>query len=244
VSNIPQQQKTGTTELPVAGGSSVTPAPTKNNLTNQEPTDMSGKPLLPKQKEFKEVFGKIQKEAKSLQQEKKKYGDIFDKQLNIKPRVEESQYLKDRLSSINTDLINREEEYVVPQLQYQFGDLGFNFEESGATGDYVKVTAPNGNITEVSLDNLFDSKSKEQADYLKSWLKTNTPAKGLFVLEKTMKEQDKKFNSEKQVDDSIKVISNEVNSLNAKQKEFLIKKSQFEKDLNILGPTAELEQKE
>jgi hypothetical protein len=63
------------------------------------------------------------------------------------------------------------------------------------------------------------------------------------VLEKTMREQDKKFNSEKQVDDSVKVISNEVTALNAKQKQFLIKKAQFEKELIDLGASPELEQK-
>jgi len=237
-SSVPQIPKTDTTELPVEDGSLVT-QPTKLDLTSQEPTDMSGKPLLPKQKEFKEAFGKIQKEDKIAKEEKKKY----EKQYLGSDFIRlDSQYFKDRLSSINADLINREEEYVVPQLQYQFGDLGFNFEESGATGDYVKVTAPNGQTTEISLDNLFESKSKTQSDSLQKFIKENTATKRLFVLEKTMKEQDRKFNSEKQVDDSIKVISNEVNALNAKQKQFLIKKAQFEKNMSDLGATPELEQ--
>lgn len=235
----PQAPKAGTTELPSEDGSLVTP-PTKKTFAT---TDMSGKSLFPEQKEFGKALKKGQAENKALESEKKKYGDIFDKQLNIKPKVDENQYLKDRLSSVNTELIDREEEYVVPQLKYQFGDLGFNFEESGATGDYVKVTAPNGKTTEISLDNFSSSKSKSESEVLQKFIKDNTPTKGLFVLEKTMREQDKKFNSEKQVDDSVKVISNEVNALNAKQKEFLIKKSSFEKDLINLGATPELEQR-
>ncbi len=202
------------------------------------PTDMSGKPMLNTEKveETKQIFNKISKENQEIASEKKKYGDIFDKQLSIKPKVEESQYLKNRLSTINTELINREEEYVVPELEYQFGDLGFKFEESGATGDYVKVTAPNGKTTEISLDNLFDSKSKKQSDILQKFIKDNTPAKGLFVLEKTMREQDIKFNSEKQVDNSVKAISTDVTNLNIKQKQFLAKKAQFDKELKELGP--------
>lgn len=182
------------------------------------------------------------KEVEQRDNEKKKYSDIFDKQLNIKPKVDESKYLKDRLSSVNTELINKEEEYVVPELEYQFGDLGFKFEESGALGDYVKVTAPNGKTTEISLDNFLSSKSKTQSDLLQNFIKQNAPAKGLFVLEKTMREQDKKFNSQRQVDDSIKAISDEVNNLNAKQKEFLIKKNQIEKQINTLGLTEQLRQ--
>lgn len=207
------------------------------------PTDMSGKPIFDAEKsqETKKIFDQITEENKQLQAEKKKYEDVFDKQLNIKPKVEDSQYLKNRLATINTDLINREEEYVVPELQYQFGDLGFKFEESGATGDWVKVTAPNGKTTEISLDNLFDSKSKAQSEILQKFIKDNAPAKGLFVLEKTMREQDKKFNSQKQVDDSIKVISTELNNLNAKQKQFLAKKSKFDKELKALGPNPDKE---
>ena len=235
-------------------GSSVSQEPPKQQATLPEltqegfkqsmtkkasvPTDMSGKPLFDSKKveETKTMFKNIEKEKKQLDLEKNKYGDIFDKQLNIKPNVEESKYLKDRLSTINTDLINREEEYVVPELEYQFGDLGFKFEESGATGDYVKVTAPDGKTKiEISLDNFLDSKSKKQSEILQKFIKDNTPAKGLFVLENSMREQDKKFNSQKQVDDSVKVISDELNNLNAKQKQFLAKKSEFDKQLQSLG---------
>lgn len=206
------------------------------------PTDMSGKPIFNPEAEkvAKPIVQKIQKENQQLASEKKKYEDIFDKQLNIKPTVEESKYLKDRLATVNTELINKEEEYVVPELEYQFGDLGFKFEESGAAGDYVKVTSPDGKKQiEISLDNFLDSKSKTQSDLLQKFIKDNAPAKGLFVLEKTMREQDKKFNSQKQVDDSIKVISDEVNNLNTKQKQFLAKKSQFEKQLKDLGANAD-----
>jgi len=201
----------------------------KNNTTKE------------KRAELDKIVAIEEADENKFQAKKKKYGDVFDKQLNIKPKVEESQYLKDRLSTINTDLINREEEYVVPELEYQFGDLGFKFEESGATGDFVKVTAPNGKTTEISLDNFLDSKSKAQSQILQKFIKDNTPAKGLFVLENTMREQDKKFNSQKQVDDSIKVISTELNNLNAKQKQFLAKKSQFDKELKALGPNPDRE---
>lgn len=206
------------------------------------PTDMSGTTILKTDVKAKKTFERLAKENQKLSAEKKKYGDIFDKQLTTKPKAEESQYLKDRLSSIDTDLINKTEESVVPELEYQFGDLGFKFEETGALGDYVKVTAPNGKTSEISLDNLFSSKSKAQSEILQKFIKENTPAKGLFVLEKTMREQDKKFNSQKQVDESIKGITDDVNVLNAKQKQFIAKKSQFDKELNILGPNATKEQ--
>ena len=174
-------------------------------------------------------------EEKTLQSEKKKFEDIFDRQLNVKPKTSESKYLNERLSTINTDLINQTEENVVAELQYQFGDLDFKFEPTGITGDYMKVTAPDNKTTiEVSLDNFLDSKSKRESDKLKKFIQDNAPAKGLFVLENTAKYQDKKFNSEKQVQDVTKNLSDEFNKLNSKQKQFLAKKAQFEKQTEEL----------
>lgn len=248
----PQPQKADTMVSSLEDGSLATqPTPGKKfsltaedlkGIGKKQPTDMSGKPLLPKPKESEKILSKIYKENQALEEEKKKFGDVFDNQLNIKPKVEESQYLKDRLSSIDTELINKTESFVVPKLQYQFGDLGFKFEEARPGRDYVKAIAPNGKTIEISLDNWKDETSKSESEILKKFIKENTPAKGLFVLEKTIREQDKKFNSDKQVDDSVKAISNEVTALNTKQKQFLIKKAQFEKDLIVLGPNPELEQ--
>lgn len=191
--------------------------------------------------ELDKIVLKEEFEEKQLQEKKKKLGDIFDKQLGSKPKVDDSDYLKERLASIDTDLINETEENVVAEMEYQFGDLGFKFEKTGVLGDYMKVIAPNGKETEISLDNFLDSKSTKQADLLKGFIKTNTPAKGLFVLENTLKEEDKKFNSQKQVDDSIKSFSKELNDLNARQKQFLAKKAQLDKQIKENGLTQELQ---
>ena len=215
------------------------------NISNTDIKDMSGKVVFSKakQEEAKKTLTRISEEKKVLESEKKKYSDVFDRQLKIKPKPAESQYLNDRLASINTSLINKTEEYVVPEMEYQFGDLGFKFEETGAMGDYMKVTAPNGKTIEVSLDNFLSSKSSKQAETLKSFIKTNAPAKGLFVLENTLREQDKKFNSQKDVDNSIKSITKEVNDLNQRQKQFLAKTESLEKEVEEFGNTEEIEKK-
>jgi hypothetical protein len=203
------------------------------NVVSRDATFVKTPEIKISKKEIKNITQR-KKEDEALSAEKKKYGDIFDKQLNIKPNVDESKYLKDRLATVNTELISKGESFVVPELQYQFGDLGFKFEEARPMRDYVKAIAPNGKEIEISLDNFTDKESLNQSKVLQDFIKQNTPAKGLFVLEKTMREQDKKFNSQKQVDDSIKVISDEVNNLNTKQKQFLAKKNQFEKELEKL----------
>jgi hypothetical protein len=243
---IPQEakKKESITELPLAGGGlvpqeteEVKPKISLKAVQKQAPirSDISfvQKPITPQFAEKK--IAQIKKDA-PIVAEIKAAEEIFDK-LPVKPTAGESQYLKDRLSSINKGLVNKTEEYVVPEMEYQFGDLGFKFEESGALGDYMKVTSPNGKVIEISLDNFRNAKSTNEAQKLQDFIKQNTPQKRLYALEKTMKEQDKKFNSQKQVDDEVKKINDFALALNKKQKEFLVKKSQYESEATALANT-------
>ena len=191
--------------------------------------------------EFEASFKEKQKSDKALASEKKKAGDLFDRQMVMGKLIQrapgESPYLKDRLSVVNKDLINREEEYVVPEMQYQFGELGFKFEEAGATGDFMNVTAPNGKRIQISLDNFSDSNSEAEAKKLQEFIKSNTPQRGLFVLEQTLREQDKKFNTQKEVDAEVKKVNDETSSLNQKQKAFLLKKSAYDNQISEIERT-------
>ena len=92
----------------------------------------------------------------------------YGKNVKVKPTVkkEDKGY---QFTDINSQLISKTEEKVVPYLQRQYGKLGFNFEESGLGTDYVKVTSKNGNTIEVSLD----ENNPEEALKLKSFLQGN-----------------------------------------------------------------------
>ena len=136
--------------------------------------------------------------------------------------------LNESLSSIDDKLINSNEEYVVPELNYKFGDLGFTFEESGATGDYMKVISPNGKEIEVSLDPTSNTTAKGEAKKLRQFINTNTPQAGLSKIEKDFKEGNMKFNSQKDIDSSIKSISDEANNLNTSLKTFLSEKQKLD----------------
>jgi hypothetical protein len=199
------------------------------------PTKDDKRPVLQMPKEKKPEFPLY-----SYVKEQKKYEDVYDKQLNINPPKKENAYLNERLASVNKNLINFSEEYVVPEMQYQFGELGFTFEETGATGDFMKVTAPNGKVEEISLDNFLDSSSQKEAEKLQKFIKDNTTEKRLFVLEKTMTDKDRKFNSQKQVDDATEKINKDLVSLNEKQKNFIVKKNQYEKQIKSLEESQSL----
>ena len=94
----------------------------------------------------------------------KNYGKNVKVPTTVKKEDKEYQF-----TDINSQLISKTEEKVVPYLQRQYGKLGFNFEESGLGTDYVKVTSKNGNTIEVSLD----ENNPEEALKLKSFLQGN-----------------------------------------------------------------------
>jgi hypothetical protein len=167
--------------------------------------------------------------AKIAQYDKKKFGQQFAQEGSKPIDKKNSKYLNDRLKTIDAKLINQNEEYVVPQMNYQFGDLGFKFEESGATGDYMVATAPNGKKMEISLDPFMSSKAVSESAKLQQFIKDNTPDKGLYVIEKAANEENKKYTTQKDVDASIKKVADDANNLNLSLKSFLAKKDKFDK---------------
>ena len=175
-------------------------------------------------------------EDKKLAESKLIASKEFDR-LSDKPLIEQSKYLNEQLAQINKDLIGKTEENVVPEMEYRFGNLGFKFEEAEAGRDYMNVTAPNGKATQISLDNFLQSTSASEALKLQKFIQDNTPQKGLFVLEKTLRDQDRIFNSQKEVDDEAAKINKEASIVNQKQKDFLLRRNELEKQLEELNNT-------
>jgi hypothetical protein len=181
----------------------------------------------------------FQKELKKVEQNKSLAESEFDK-LGEKPKVEHNKYLNEQLAQINKDLIDKNEEFVVPEMEYRFGGLGFKFEEAGATGDWMDVTAPDGKKIQISLNNFLDSKSSEEAFKLQKFIQDNTPMKGLFVLEKSLKDQEVKiFSNQKEVDDEVAKINKEATAVNQKQKDFLLRQQAYEKEVDALNSIPE-----
>lgn len=74
------------------------------------------------------------------------------------------------------NIADLEEEEVVGEMDYHFKDYGFKFEETGALGDFMKVTAPNGVDTiEISLDNWTNAKDASESKKLKKFMQQNKP---------------------------------------------------------------------
>lgn len=73
------------------------------------------------------------------------------------------------LSIINSSLIDKEEEVVVPIMKSKFGEFGFKFEETGV-GDAMKVKFGSSSI-EIDLDPAFASTEASEATKLKNFIK-------------------------------------------------------------------------
>ena len=118
--------------------------------------------------------------------------------------------ITESIESIDSDLVNGTEEYAVPKLNYQFGDLGFTFEESGATGDWVTITAPNGKTTEVGLNPIFGMGADNKAKEIRDFIVKNMPSEithvedgkeykgSLAEIESKFAAQRKKYNTEQE----------------------------------------------
>jgi hypothetical protein len=72
---------------------------------------------------------------------------------------------------VNSDFLAKTEESALDILRGKFGSMGFDFEQTGAGTDYIKVTPRNGADP---MTFSFDEKSSDQAVRLQSFLRTNS----------------------------------------------------------------------
>lgn len=75
------------------------------------------------------------------------------------------------ITGVNANLIDYEEEYVVPKMNYEFGQYGFTFEQTGIGSDGMNVKAANGKTLYVNLDPWWGE--ADEAKKLKKFLEEN-----------------------------------------------------------------------
>ena len=114
------------------------------------------------------------------------YGDV-QKPIEIQPFIKnkplenkplppqtKQQDFQSRIKKITPELIGKEEKYVVPELNYQFKEHGFKFEESTPMADAMTVTAPNGKVLKIDLDPFTTSGEVMESDKLKKFISENS----------------------------------------------------------------------
>jgi hypothetical protein len=148
------------------------------------------------------------------------------------------QFFQSSLDIITPELINDVEEVVVPKMNYQFGPMGFKFEESGVTGDWMVATAPNGAQAEFSLDPFLSESAEDEAQKLKQWISANTNTAGLATIEDQYKGANRKFQSQEEIDKELKKTNQNAESFNYEVRNYLIDKSALEKEKEFLDNNA------
>jgi hypothetical protein len=146
--------------------------------------------------------------------------------------------IEKQIEKITPDFVEKNEEFVVPQMKAQFGDLGFKFEESGATGDWMTVTAPNGNSTEISLDIDWFSpgNSNDEANRLKNFIRENSKTiPHIQQLEKQYADNKKIFTTQEEVDSEIQKMNQSADQFKNETTVYLTDKVSVDQELNNLN---------
>ena len=137
---------------------------------------------------------------------------------------------------ITTELIDQEEEFVVPQLNYQYKDQGFVFEQSSLLGDAMTVTSANGKTIDVDLDVFSDSSKTEEANKLKIFLSENKlESKTLKSREFGYQENKQKFQNEKEITKVVKLINKDADVLSKRIQVYLKENSKVDQELKAIS---------
>ena len=145
--------------------------------------------------------------------------------------VEEVSVVDDTAKAdVKPELIARTEEYVVPELNYKYGDQGFVFEEADAFGDEMVVRAANGNTINVELDVFLGDKAAE-AKKLNDFIEANkVESQRLKSMEKGYEADKIKFDSQKQIDSTISELNTRADEFNKKIQNYLRSKNSLDEE--------------
>ena len=130
---------------------------------------------------------------------------------------------------IDGEMIERQEEAIVPLMNYNFNQYGFTFEQTGID-DAMNVTAANGEKLSVELDPIFGINKKSEAEALKVFLAKNKAAsRRLMLEEKGYSALERKIQGQDQINLSAKLLNIEANAFNTTIQQYLAEKNEVQR---------------
>ena len=154
---------------------------------------------------------------------------------------------EDPEAPVSIEDISRDEEYIVPELNYRFGNDGFVFEETGLT-DNVKVTAVNGNTITIGLDAFTTSGNKQERDRLNEFINSNKEESVMIKKAQANYNANKiTFKTDQEVQESLKTLNQEADKFAEGVNNYLKYKERLEVErqaLELLTSEQRLQQKE
>ena len=180
-------------------------------------TNPDGKKITVAINNFSEKKNKseLEKLQSFIQNSPKAEGVRKDIQEGARPATKKS------IDVITPELISGTEEKAVPLMNYHFADLGFKFEESGATGDWMTVTAPDGTSTEIALDNWTSAKDTSEANRLKNFILKKSKPEDVVAFEAKSVGENAKIQSDKEAKETLRKLNEEFNSM-AKERDIIL----------------------
>lgn len=145
------------------------------------------------------------------------------------------EFFNKAVGMITPEFIDQIEEVVVPQMNYQFGPMGFKFEESGATGDWMIATAPDGTKKEFSLDPAFGIGGQATSQDLQKWIKDHSPINGLERLESEYTGANKRYTSEKEFKNATYELNKDYDDFKLAADTYFYEKSKVDKGLEEIN---------
>ena len=128
--------------------------------------------------------------------------------------------------AVKPDLIEKDEEFVVEKLNYAYGNEGFTFEETGFGFDKMNVTSANGDTISIDLDAFTTKKNIEEAKKLDEFIKKNVQENiNIRKAENRYEENKVIFETDKEVEETIKILNQEAETLNEGLKNFELNQS-------------------
>jgi len=189
-----------------------------------------GQPLQPTEQD--NVFGDQETFSIDGQEVDKETFDEYSK-LQEQQTIQDSDPFTDALANINS---NVSEETLVPQLNYNFREYGFEFEESGFGRDEINITSSDINpltgepySMRIAVDTgglTSDLVDKQIRDFLTKHKKEN---KKLNELEERLAVRQTKFKNQQQIDNSIKILNIEADAFNLKIQDYAKRRAEFMK---------------
>ena len=117
-------------------------------------------------------------------------------------------------------LTDYEEEFVVPKLNYTFGQYGFEFEEVGL--DAMRVTANNGETLRIGLDNPLNIGDKKNAKELQDFLRRNKDE----TLHQ-IKQEELRVLSNDEITSTVKIFNQETKAFSTETNDFAKRYGEF-----------------
>lgn len=158
------------------------------------------------------------------------------KEVEVKERLkkieeETPEFLKPSVQGIKASA-GKTTDTFVQDMNYQFGDAGFEFTQKGV-GFNIEVKTPDGEIKNIEYNPDSPDQAVTEIQYL---IRTkSTGLRNIDKIEKMYKDENKKFSTEYQVDFAIKEQNKEQEELALQTSDFLKRKTEAESSLKSIN---------